>query len=180
METINVGLPEEHLAAISAGLNRLLADEHVLYIKTRNFHWNVIGPCFNGLHKFFEDQYAQLEPMIDEIAENVRQFGGFAAGTMSEFMRLSRLKETPGGIPDQSGMVRALLQDHETIIRQIREDIEKADDEYGAPDAADFLTSLLESHNKMAWMLRSMLRDVERQVEPAGEAADKPAGSRRK
>lgn len=179
MEEINVGLPEEHLSAISESLNKLLADEHVLYIKTRNYHWNVIGPRFNDLHKFFEEQYTQLEPMIDEIAENVRQFGGFAAGTMGEFTRLSRLKEEPGNIPDQSGMVRNLLNDHETIIRQIRQDIDAADEKYNAPDAADFLTSLLENHNKMAWMLRSMLRDIGRQVEPTGQSSNELAGSRR-
>src|SRR5205085_10084281 len=65
------------------------------------------------------------------------------------------LKEEPGVNPDADTMIKNLLADHETIARELREDIDKADDEYDAADAADFLTSILEAHNKMAWMLRS-------------------------
>ena len=65
----------------------MLADEHVLYIKTRNYHWNVRGPRFNDLHKFFEAQYEELAGIIDEVAENARQFGGVAHATMAEFIQ---------------------------------------------------------------------------------------------
>jgi starvation-inducible DNA-binding protein len=157
MENLNVGLERKSLEGIAGTLNRLLADEHVLYIKTRNYHWNVTGPRFHSLHDFFEKQYDQLAELIDEVAENVRQFGGTAAGTMQEYTRLSKLQEEPGTVPDEDGMLHNLLVDHEYVIRQLREDIEKADEEFGAADAADFLTAVLEAHNKMAWMIRSHL-----------------------
>lgn len=166
MEKINVGLSDEQRSEITTSLNRLLADEHVLYIKTRNYHWNVVGPRFHSLHEFFEEIYTELAETIDEIAENVRQFGGFACGTMSEFIQLARLKEQPGRIPDQNGMLHDLLNDFESVIRTLREDIEKADEELNAPDAADFLTGILEQHNKRAWMIRSLLPDIERSCEP--------------
>jgi starvation-inducible DNA-binding protein len=54
-------------------------------------------------------------------------------------------------------MIADLLADHETIIRGLRGDIEKTDKEYDAVDAVDFLTTVLEEHNKMAWMLRACL-----------------------
>jgi starvation-inducible DNA-binding protein len=157
MEKLKVGLEDEHRSGIVETLNRLLANEHVLYVKTRNYHWNVVGPRFNDLHKFFEEQYTQLEKTIDEVAENARQFGGVAAGSMAEFIELSKLKEHSGDVPDEHGMLSNLLADHETVIRGLREDIKKADEEYNAADAADFLTSVLEVHNKMAWMLRAFL-----------------------
>ncbi len=157
MEDLNIGLEKRSLDGIVKTLNLLLADEHVLYVKTRNYHWNVTGPRFHSLHVFFEEQYEALAELIDEIAENVRQFGGAAAGTMTEFTRTARLKEEPGNIPDEDGMLRNLTADHEAIIRQLREDIEKADEKFEADDAADFLTAVLEKHNKMAWMLRSHL-----------------------
>ena len=177
MERINVGLTDEQRSGIVASLNRLLADEHVLYIKTRNYHWNVVGPRFHMLHKFFEEVYDQLAEIIDEVAENARQFGGFACGTMTEFTKMARLKETPGRLPDENGMLRDLLEDHEQIIRILREEIEKAGEEYEADDAADFLTSVLEQHNKMAWMTRSHLTDIER---PGQNDAGKPDATRRK
>ena len=169
MEKLNTGLKDEHRAGIVDGLNTLLADEHLLYIKTRNYHWNIIGPRFQELHKFLEDQYEQLAETIDEVAENVRQFGGFSLGTMAEFTKVSRLKEHPGRLPDDNGMLQDLLHDHESIIRTLREDIDKATDEYKALDAADFLTSTLERHNKMAWMLRAFLGTGERKAATTGE-----------
>jgi len=180
MEKINVGLSDDQRSAIVGSLNRLLADEHVLYIKTRNYHWNVVGPRFHSLHEFFEEVYDQLAEIIDEIAENARQFGGFACGTMTEFLQLARLKETPGRIPDQTDMLRDLLNDHEQIIRSLREDIEKADEELNAPDAADFLTSVLEQHNKIAWMTRSLLPDIERSHQPDVSPANAGGGKKSK
>lgn len=180
MEKINVGLSDEQLTGIVGSLNRLLADEHVLYIKSRNYHWNVVGPRFHSLHGFFEDAYTQLAEIIDEVAENVRQFGGSAAGTMTEYLNLARVKETPGRIPDDTEMLRDLLNDHEQIIRSLREDIERADDEYHAADASDFLTSVLEKHNKMAWMTRSHLPDIERSRESDVSPAYASLGNGRK
>lgn len=180
MEKINVGLTDEQRTGIVESLNRLLADEHVLYIKTRNYHWNVVGPRFHSLHEFFEEVYDQLATIIDEVAESARQFGGFACGTMTQFVQLARLKEQPGRIPDQNGMLQDLLDDHEAIIRSLREDIDKADEEFNAPDAADFLTGVLEQHNKIAWMTRSLLPDIERSQQPDVGAAHASGGKSRK
>jgi starvation-inducible DNA-binding protein len=154
-ETVNTGITDDHREGIVETLNALLADEFVLYSKTRKYHWNVVGPRFHDLHIFFEKQYGELDELMDSVAENVRQFGGAAAATLQEYSQRSRLKEEPGVNPDAEGMVSNLLKDHESIIRELRHDIDRAADEFHAQDAADFLTSVLEAHNKMAWMLRS-------------------------
>ena len=41
-----IGIKEDEQAKISHELAKLLADEFVLYTKTRNAHWNVEGPDF--------------------------------------------------------------------------------------------------------------------------------------
>lgn len=152
----NIGLTDSASAAVAKLLNHRLADTFVLYTKTRNYHWNVTGPRFQPLHAFFEEQYDQLEEAMDEIAERVRQVGGTAAGTLAEFARLSALKEQPGVVPSADEMIANLLADHETIIRQLREDIDTTADHHDL-GTSDFLTGLMESHEKMAWMLRSFL-----------------------
>jgi starvation-inducible DNA-binding protein len=53
-------------------------------------------------------------------------------------------------------MLSELLADHETIIRSLRQDVEKAD-QSGDVGTNDFLTGLLEKHEKASWMLRSFL-----------------------
>src|SRR6267142_3411255 len=86
--TLNIGISESNRESIAKILNAILADEYVLYTKTRNFHWNVVGTQFNDLHKFFEGQYEALDDIVDEVAERVRALGGRSVATLAEFSRL--------------------------------------------------------------------------------------------
>jgi starvation-inducible DNA-binding protein len=152
----SIGLSERQRAPVVKILNALLADEFVLYVKTRRFHWNVTGPDFAELHEFFEGQYEKLDEVIDEVAERARALDGFAAGSLAEFLELARLKENRGRNPDARTMVRELLADHESVIRQLRADL-RACAKLGDEGTTDFLTGLMEEHEKMAWMLRAYL-----------------------
>ncbi len=152
----NLGLSGKARDAVHEALVRLLADEHVLYVKTRNFHWNVTGLQFGVLHELFEKQYDALAEVIDEVAERIRILGGVAPGSMKEFLKLARLDEQPGGLLEAEKMIAILLGDHESVIRSLREAIRVAD-EAGDAGTNDFLTGLLEDHEKTAWMLRAHL-----------------------
>lgn len=154
---LNIGLTDRQRAGVVDILNALLADEYLLYTKTRNCHWNVVGPQFSDLHKFFEAQYEELDEIVDEVAERARSLGGRAAGSLAEFSKLTRLKEPPGSTPDARQMLANLLADHESIIRILREDLETAVDRHKDAGTNDFLTGLMEQHEKMAWMLRAFL-----------------------
>jgi starvation-inducible DNA-binding protein len=155
--SVNIGLTDDDRQRVVAILNTLLADEFLLYTKTRNFHWNVTGPQFNDLHKFFEAQYEALDETIDEVAERARALGGRALGTLEEFRTTARLGEKPGVTPSAREMLGALLADHEAVVRSLREDITTVNDRHHDVGTADFLTGLLEHHEKAAWMLRSFL-----------------------
>lgn len=155
--SLNIGLADEQREGVVALLNTLLADEYLLYTKTRNYHWNVVGPQFNDLHKFFEAQYNDLSEIVDDVAERARSLGGNALGTMAEFVKHSRLKEQAGHYPEARGMIVNLLADHETIIQRLRVDLEICIEGYHDAGTNDFLTGLMEKHEKMAWMLRAFL-----------------------
>lgn len=152
---VEIGLPGQSREAIGRMLNRLLADEHVLYVKTRNYHWNVVGPHFHSLHEMFEEQYKQLAPAIDEIAERARTLGVTALGSMGQFLDEARLHEDSGEPPDAHTMLANLVHDHEAVIQQLRGDVEACDEEHNDQGTADFLTGLMEMHEKIAWMLRA-------------------------
>jgi starvation-inducible DNA-binding protein len=155
--SLNIGLSEDRRKAVVKILNALLADEYVLYTKTRNYHWNVVGPQFNDLHKFFEAQYEAIDEVIDDVAERARALGGEAVATLGEFVRLARLSEHPGRYPAAREMLGNLLADHEAVIRTLRADLETAASRHGDAGTSDFLTGLMEKHEKMAWMLRAFV-----------------------
>ncbi len=155
---LNIGLTLEQRAGVVDILHTLLADEYVLYTKTRNYHWNVTGMHFNDLHKFFESQYKELDNIIDEVAERVRALGRKAMATLSEFSEKTRLSERPSEHPNAQTMLANLLADHELIITNLRKDIQTCND-FNDVGTSDFLTGLMEQHEKMAWMLRAFLEE---------------------
>ena len=61
-------------------------------------------------------------------------------------------------IPDDSPMIQNLLDDHETIIRILRKNIDKISTKLKDQGTADFLTGVIEAHEKIAWMLRSHVK----------------------
>ena len=156
---INIGIDEDNRKEVVALLQPVLANLTVVYTKTRNYHWNLTGPRFHTMHLFLEEQYKQLGKAADAVAERTRSLGGFAIGTLAEFQEHSVLKEEPGVRPPVDAMIENLVADHEAIIRGLRQDIDKCDDDFHDTGTADFLTGLMEAHEQLAWMLRAHLED---------------------
>ncbi len=156
-EPAQIGLSDKQRSQGVEILNLHLANAYLLYTKTRNYHWNVRSPRFAMLHAFFEAQYEILAEAVDEYAERARQLGGFALGTLTEFCQVATIKEEPGVYPDAQTMIANLLHDHETIIQALREDADRTQDELHDLGTSDFLIAQMQSHEKMAWMLRAHL-----------------------
>ena len=152
-----IGISEIHLQNSISLLSVILADEMTLYVKTRKFHWNVAGESFLEMHKLFEAQYTELEQIIDEVAERTNKLGGKTIGTMNEFSLLSRIIEHPNKYPVQKAMIAELLSDHETLIAELRKDIDICTDDNHDAGTADLLTGILQQHETMAWILRRYL-----------------------
>jgi starvation-inducible DNA-binding protein len=144
-------------AQVAEALSRVLADTFTLYLKTHNFHWNVIGPMFHTLHLMFEEQYNELWLAGDAIAERIRALGCIAPGSYREFSKLSYLQETEA-VPSAKEMIAELLRDHETCARTARWALSVARTAVDAP-TEDLLTQRVMAHEKAAWMLRSILAE---------------------
>lgn len=151
-----IGLDATVRKQVCKVLESMLADQYVLYTKTRNYHWNVTGEDFSEYHKLFEAQYSSIDEDIDEVAERIRMLGGKTSATLVEFVNIARLKENPGQFLSAKEMISSLLKDHESVIIQLRKDIETCDD-LDDDGTEDFLTQLLQKHEKTAWMLRAIL-----------------------
>lgn len=153
----DLGISEATRKKIAAQLNKLLANESVLYTKTRKFHWNIVGPQFHDLHLFLEGEYGILATTIDEIAERIRKMDFYAQGSMKQFLADATLKEHEQTAAVTSDMLSELLADHTEVIRDLRSLIDVFDGDYKDAGGADFLTGLLKQHEKSAWMYRSVL-----------------------
>lgn len=153
----NIGISEANRKKIAAQLNKLLADESLLYLKTRKFHWNIVGVQFHDLHLFLENEYNILAETVDAVAERIRKMGFFANGSMKQFLADTSLKEHTQTGPITVEMLNELLTDHDQIINELRQQIDIFEEEYKDVGGADFLTGLMEQHEKSAWMLRATI-----------------------
>ncbi|MGP1993050.1 Dps family protein [Zobellia laminariae] len=157
MKTPNIGISAENRQAIADQLSKVLADEFVLYSKTLNFHWNLEGPDFHSVHLYLETLYEEQQDVVDTVAEKIRMVGHYVPATLKNYSQLTHLTEKLKGKNDSQSIFAELLEDHESIIIFLREEIQPIAEKWKAEGISDYITGLMEQHEKIAWMLRSHL-----------------------
>ncbi|QRM90821.1 DNA starvation/stationary phase protection protein [Lacinutrix sp. WUR7] len=158
MKKPNIGISAENRQAIADQLSKILADEFVLYSKTLNFHWNIEGPDFHSVHVYLETLYEEQQEVVDTVAEKIRMLGHYVPATLAKYSELTHLTEKTKGKNDSQSIFAELLEDHESIIVFIREEIKPIVEKWQADGISDYITGLMEQHEKTAWMLRSHLQ----------------------
>lgn len=152
---LNTGINEEARKAIVQGLQKLLADSFCLMVVSQNYHWNIQGSKFRDLHLMTEEHYNDLFEAVDVIAERIRALGSLVQGSMKDFNDITDI-QIPNGELSQEEMIIDLLDGHEIVARTARSVVDiaaNAKDEV----TVDLLTERMTTHEKTAWMLRSML-----------------------
>lgn len=158
MKTANIGITEKNKQATADQLSKILADEFVLYSKTLNAHWNVEGPDFHAVHLYLETLYNEQQDIVDTVAEKIRALGHYVPAQLSKYLELTHLSEKSLDKNDSQSLFADLLEDHESIIIFLRENINPIADKLKAEGISDYITGLMEYHEKTAWMLRSHLK----------------------
>lgn len=154
--SINIGIGDNDRATIAEGLSTVLADTYTLYLRTHGHHWNVTGPMFPQLHAMFEEHYQEMWAAVDDIAERIRALGHPAPTGYNGFAKRTNIADVQDDL-DAMGMVADLVNGHETVVRTIRTVLQVAD-EHDDETTVDLLTQRLSTHEKTAWMLRSLLQ----------------------
>lgn len=126
-----------------------------LYLKSHNYHWNVVGPHFFQYHDAFGDIYQEVHGSIDPFAEQIRALGAFTPGSLSRFLELTRVEDETA-IPEPLEMFKRLQMANMVVVENITSARNMASDleQHGL---VSFLESRLEYHHKLDWMLKSTL-----------------------
>ena len=140
---------------VIAGLEKALANSYALMIKTHNYHWNVQGPNFVGLHNLFQEQYTDLFTAIDDLAERIRALGSPAPGSLSAFRNLSGIPDAPDQVQNARTMVQDLISSREIMLKGDAELLAVAE-EAGDQVTIDMITERVGKNEKDIWMLRSV------------------------
>lgn len=149
------GVSASDIKTVVDNLSVLLADTYLVYVKTHNYHWNVVGPRFYELHKMLEDQYNALAESVDVIAERIRMLGYRAPGSFKEFAKLATLEENAKELTADE-MLADLLSDYEKLNASLVKYYNQANDVDDQASAGLFAEQM-SAHEKTAWMIRSTL-----------------------
>ena len=150
-----LGLDRNKVDNVAKSLNDLLAAYHLHYQKLRNFHWNLKSNHFFVLHEKFEEFYDDANEKIDDIAERILTLRVQPLSQLSDYLKVSRIKEVSGDL-DDTAMVNEVLKDFTTLIALGREVLEVAG-EANDEGTIDLIGGYVGDLEKNSWMLASYL-----------------------
>jgi len=143
-------------------LFKLLSDAQsslfVLFQKTWIYHWDVVGPDFHQLHTVFGEQYKEMFEEIDTLTEHMRYLGMKPVSTLTRITEVTQIEQASNSAQDIDAMemVRQLRDDNKKIV-EIFTDISEEADKQRQFAASNLVQTIMETHGKFHWMLRSFL-----------------------
>jgi starvation-inducible DNA-binding protein len=144
--------------AIPSALNALLADSFALYLKTKNFHWHVIGPHFRPYHLLFEEHAEELFVSTDKLEERLREMSGEAAQGAREINELRRVKDKGRPSLRSEDMLNELIDDNEAMANSMRE-VRGLCDRCEDAQTSGLLEALIDQTERRRWFLFEMSRE---------------------
>ncbi|MDD4298993.1 MAG: DNA starvation/stationary phase protection protein [Bacilli bacterium] len=137
-------------------LNQFLSSIAVLTNNMYNYHWNLVGSNFFGLHSKFQEYYEKGSEEYDVIAERIKQLGGYPV-TLSSYPGLSAIKEVESKSYNGSEAINNTINEFKTMHRlgsDIANYAETSGDGVTASIIGDYLTYL----EKQLWMLEANMK----------------------
>jgi starvation-inducible DNA-binding protein len=143
---------------ISNKLSGILCDEYILLTKTKNAKWDLQGIDFQDEYLFFNAQSSEIDLIIEHIEKRVHASGHYADVMLKAFLKVTRFNKKKKKINDRDSCLTELLCDHENLITVLKSNTPLLETVSKGTHTDDFVTRLTESHEKMAWFLRSYLK----------------------
>jgi len=137
-------------------LRMILVNTLVMYNQAHVMHWNVEGADFPQYHKFFGKVYEGLFDALDPIAEHIRFLGEKPPTTLPAMLAIASISSDFEENTSFAEMLENFQTNNTSIIETIRDGIKSAD-EADEPAVSNFLQERLGAHQKLAWMIRSLL-----------------------
>ena len=145
-------LSNDSAQAVTAAMNRLLADAFALYLKTKNFHWHVSGPHFRDYHVMLDEQADQIYATTDPLAERVRKIGGRTLLSIGQICQLQSLKDNDKEFVAPLDMLRELMEDNKKVAHAMREAHKLCDDNDDVATAS-LLEIYIDETERRTWFL---------------------------
>ncbi|MDO9383680.1 MAG: DNA starvation/stationary phase protection protein [Hyphomicrobiaceae bacterium] len=152
-------LPNDSTRAVSQALNGLLADAFALYLKTKNFHWNISGPHFRDYHLMLDEQATQIFATTDPLAERIRKIGGRTLHSIGQIAELQSVKDNNEDFVAPRDMLLELMEDNKKVAQAMR-DAHKLCDDHEDVASASLLENYIDETERRTWFLFEATREA--------------------
>jgi starvation-inducible DNA-binding protein len=141
-------------------LNQILADTVILYNLYKKHHWLVAGHTFYQLHLLFDKHAGEQLELVDLLAERVQSLGGIAISDPRHVAEVTKIERPPNGAEEVPVMISRLLEAHETIIQEVREAIDKTEQngDWGSNDL--LMSDVLRTNELQVWFVAEHVVDT--------------------
>ena len=137
-------------------LNTFLSDLNVFYRKLQNYHWNIKGKDFFTIHAKLEEYYAEVNKLVDEIAEHILSLGGQPLGSLKDYLNTTKITEAENKKVDSTLVYNELVKDYSKLLQNTK-DIKNAADSEGEHKTSAMMDTLIENYSTKIWMLKQSL-----------------------
>lgn len=137
-------------------LRIMQADSIVLYMKVHNYHWNVRGSDFPQAHKALEEIYDEFADMFDDLAERVAQLGGTPVVTLSEALKITKIKEETKTSFTSKETLKEVLKIYEQLEKDF-ETLASLAEKEGDRVTTAYCDDKISGLQKAIWMVNAQL-----------------------
>jgi starvation-inducible DNA-binding protein len=139
-------------------LNGILADIHVLIVKLHNFHWNIAGMEFHGIHSATEAYYKHFFAEFDEVAERILQLGDKPYSTVKGLLKGASLKDDTQTSFTAAYVLEAIIADFTQLLAAAKSANKSAekDEDIATQGLMGGMIAFLE---KELWILKATLNN---------------------
>ena len=143
---------------LTAHLQRVLVDLIELHIQGKQAHWNVVGANFRDLHLQLDEVVDAAREASDTIAERMRALDVVPDGRSDTVAATTTLPQFPAfeqNTADVVDLTTARVYATVDTLRAVHDDVDAED-----PSTADLLHQIIDSLEKLAWMIKSENRKI--------------------
>lgn len=143
---------------LTAALQRVLVDLIELQLQGKQAHWNVVGTNFRDLHLQLDELVDAAREAGDTIAERMRALDAVPDGRSDTIAATTSLPAFPTHVVSTGETVDLITTRTYAVVETVRDVHDAVDAE--DPTTSDLLHEVMDSLEKLAWMIKSENRKV--------------------
>jgi starvation-inducible DNA-binding protein len=143
---------------LAANLQRVLVDLIELHLQGKQAHWNVVGTNFRDLHLQLDEVVDAAREASDTIAERMRALDTVPDGRSDTVAATTSLPQFPAfeqNTTDVVDLIATRVYGTADTVRTVHDAVDAED-----PTTADLLHQIIDSLEKLAWMIKSENRKI--------------------